>query len=188
MMTGYDYQNDRESANLRIEQAHTSHVPIIAEIERQSWLSTYPNAEHGITADDVVARFADMSKREHLISMDMDDQSHHFFIVRKDNTIIGYLHLLNGQTFNDLVEIYLLLSEQGKGYGKRLMQFALQQFGNSKPIQLEVAVYNQRAITLYEKFGFVKQLELMQPIEEDWNVLPSGKRIPVVFMVKQKGK
>ncbi|PIY80182.1 MAG: hypothetical protein COY80_04105 [Candidatus Pacebacteria bacterium CG_4_10_14_0_8_um_filter_42_14] len=171
-----------------IEPANGSHISTIAAIEKQSWLSAYPNQEHGITVEDVEKRFVDMPKREQLILADMNDSSHKFFVVHLNTQIIGYIHLLFEPELNDLVEIYLIPSEQGKGYGKRLIDFALREFGNSKPIQLEVATYNERAKALYAKYGFVEKPDLVQPPKEDWNVLPSGKRIPVVFMVKKGEK
>lgn len=172
------------SNSLKIESATLDDVATIAAIEEESWVSTYPNSEFGIRLDDVQARFADKKKRLQLIAADLEASGHSFWLARANNELVGYLHLLFEESFNDLIEIYLLPSAQGRGYGKLLLEFALRKFGNTKPVQLEVAIYNTIAQSLYKKFGFEEKPEITQPPEEDWNVLPSGIIIPVVFMVR----
>lgn len=57
-------------------------------------------------------------------------------------------------------------------------------FGDQKNIILEVAVYNNKTIKIYEHLGFRKDVSLKQDENETWNLLPSGIRIPVIFMKK----
>lgn len=51
----------------------------------------------------------------------------------------------------------------GRGMGTRFFSFIVSQIeGNShKPLRLTVAKFNHRAIHLYEKMGFVKNIEFM---------------------------
>jgi len=48
----------------------------------------------------------------------------------------------------------------GKGFGKKFFAFILQQF-KMKPLRLTVATFNQRAIRLYENFGFKRDTTFM---------------------------
>ena len=91
--------------------------------------------------------------------------------------------LFRGKDYGDFVEIYILSEFQGRGYGRLLFGDGLAWLGKEKPIQLEVAAYNTRARKMYEHFGFKINTDLKQGEDENWNVLPSGKIIPVVVMV-----
>ncbi|MFY3791897.1 GNAT family N-acetyltransferase [Ureibacillus sp. MALMAid1270] len=53
----------------------------------------------------------------------------------------------------------------GKGNGSRFFSFILEQIQkeNQLQIRLTVAKFNERAIRLYEKFGFTKEMEFESP-------------------------
>jgi hypothetical protein len=64
------------------------------------------------------------------------------------------------------------------------MDSALRWLDGEKPIEVEIVAYNTTALRFYQTFGFVVDPTRRQASDEDWNVLPSGTRLPVVFMVK----
>ena len=57
---------------------------------------------------------------------------------------------------------------------------ALNWLGDKKKITMEVVSYNERAKSLYKKLGFIEQGEAL----DNLIVLPSGKVIPKILMVK----
>lgn len=64
----------------------------------------------------------------------------------------------------DFIDIGLGLRPEltGKKYGKQFFSFVLEYMNNAfkdKPLRLTVAKFNQRAIRLYENFGFTKETE-----------------------------
>ncbi|MFA6250454.1 MAG: GNAT family N-acetyltransferase [Candidatus Shapirobacteria bacterium] len=170
---------------MTIEIAGVERIPEIMDIEEQTWLSTYPDELTGITKKDVAARFSldFKDQRAGEIEEEMKSGNHSYRVLVVDGKVIGYSHLLKEANLNDFVELYIFKEYQGQGHGGLMMRDGLRFLGkNGRPIQLEVATYNTRAKTFYEHYGFKENLELKQAEGEDWNVLPSGKRIPVVFM------
>jgi ribosomal protein S18 acetylase RimI-like enzyme len=168
-----------------LQTATPNDIDGIVEVERQSWGTTYPNEEEGIAASDVKNRFRDLSGRRRAIQEEMAMENHRYTVVKVGSKIIGYAHVLREQRYNDLVEMYILADYQNQQIGRRLLEEALSWLGSEKPVELEVVTYNTRAMAFYRKFGFVEKRMRQQSEGEEWNMLPSGKRMPVVFMVRQ---
>lgn len=86
------------------------------------------------------------------------------FVIKYDNEICGYTILIQFFSFEMggyvllLDELYIDNNFQGKGIGKKAMEFIKQfaQENNYKKIVLEVEPHNQRAIQLYQKENFRK--------------------------------
>ena len=86
------------------------------------------------------------------------------FVIKYNNEICGYTILVQFFSFEMsgnvllLDELYIANNYQGKGIGKKAMEFIKQfsQENNYKKIVLEVEPHNQRAIQLYEKEQFKK--------------------------------
>lgn len=86
------------------------------------------------------------------------------FIIKHNNKICGYTILVQFFSFEMtgnvllLDELYIDSNFQGKGIGKKAMEFIknYSKENNYKKIVLEVEPHNQRAIQLYEKEQFKK--------------------------------
>lgn len=86
------------------------------------------------------------------------------FVITFNNEICGYIVLVQFFSFEMsgnlllLDELYIDSNFQGKGIGKKAMEFIKQyaQKNNYKKIVLEVEPHNHRAIQLYEKEQFRK--------------------------------
>lgn len=86
------------------------------------------------------------------------------FVIKYNNEICGYTILIHFFSFEMggyvllLDELYIDNNFQGKGIGKKAMEFIKQfaQENNYKKIVLEVEPHNQRAIQLYQKESFRK--------------------------------
>lgn len=169
-----------------IERATVKDIPEIIKIEEKVWISTYPNENAQISKEDVTARFHQLFKQKRAaeIENEMADINHCYKVLIRNGAIIGYSHVLRQGKVNDFVEIYILDKYHGQGYGRMVFLDGLKWLKqNGKPVQLEVATYNEMAQKFYRHFGFIEDVTLSQPVGEDWNLLPSKKRIPVVFMV-----
>jgi len=78
------------------------------------------------------------------------------FFVNKGDQIVGVLQFAPNR---GLISNVGVDSEQrGKGYGKQIVQFALEQLKNSgcKQAYLRVHVENRAAVQVYESLGFSK--------------------------------
>jgi GNAT superfamily N-acetyltransferase len=169
----------------RVEIATDSDVPGIINVGEITWLSSYPNKKHQILIKDVEARFSSDFKKERdkEIKSEMRSGVHTYRIVKENRKIIAYSHLLKEGQFGDFVEIYVLPDFQARGVGSVLIRDGLKWLGKDKPIRLEVAIYNP-AIEIYKHYGFKERPNLQQTPDENWNLLPSGIRIPIKFMEK----
>lgn len=86
------------------------------------------------------------------------------FVIKYNDEICGYTILIQFFSFEMggyvllLDELYIDNNFQGKGIGKKAMEFIKQfaQENNYKKIVLEVEPHNQRAIQLYQKESFRK--------------------------------
>lgn len=168
-----------------IRTANTGDIPVIIDIEEKVWLTTYPNPKIGITKQDIGDRFGPIFKKNRAkeIASEITSGRHCYKIIAINDKAVGYSHLLKEKRFNDFVELYILDRHQGKGFGTALLKNGLIWLGKDKFIQLEVATYNTRAISFYQHHGFVNKPDLHQTPEENWNLLPSGIKIPVIFMI-----
>ncbi len=84
-----------------------------------------------------------------------------FIVFIREQNIIGFFALLpsnNNQT--ELKRLYLIASERGKGLGKYLLNMALRIAKESGyyRIHLETTSKFVEAVTLYRKFGFIKNV------------------------------
>lgn len=87
---------------------------------------------------------------------ELQEESKHYFVATYDNLVIGYVGLqVLGDDLN-LVKIAVLPQYRSLGVGFNLMQMA-SSFRKQQNLQkyfLEVRESNQKAIKLYQKFGF----------------------------------
>ncbi len=159
-------------------------APGIYALQRQTWLTTYPNATYGITKADIEAKFplhspeAIENKRARLKAFTPDDQE---WVAKDDDTIVGWAVALRKDQVNELAALYVLPTYQGRRVGARLMAAALDWLGSERNADLTVAAYNRKAIGFYKRWGF-------QPVglsPEYDSVLPSGTRIPGLKMILQ---
>lgn len=84
-----------------------------------------------------------------------------FWIEIIENKIIGTVGIRQIDFFQRIAELksmYVLPEYQGKGYGRKLMEFALSKAKtlNYKTIRLDTTLDSYKALDLYEKNGFYR--------------------------------
>jgi GNAT superfamily N-acetyltransferase len=173
-------------ATIIIREATAEDVEAMREIQRRTWLATYPNEAYGITREDIEARFredpATASARQAQRRRAVLTPPHHAWVALEATEPIGFCIIEQGEHEHLVQALYVLPEHQGKGTGTRLLRAALDWLGSENPIALNVASYNERAIAFYQAFGFV----LDGPVaSEETLQLPSGVRFPEVRMVKR---
>jgi ribosomal protein S18 acetylase RimI-like enzyme len=175
--------------NIHILDARAEDAQAIREVSKTAWMCALPNSEHGVTKEDIEARFtfknSDEEKhhteqRQKVIS---DDQFQHYWIAKDGKKVVAFCLARKGEELNIVQALHVLPDYQGKGVGSELLEIALEWLGHGKDIQASVAVYNEKAIAFYEKFGFQKT---GQALHSELTVLPSGTAIPQIEMIKTK--
>jgi len=81
------------------------------------------------------------------------DKAEHIYLLFDGNTIIGSVGCF-GAEIDDLI---VDRAYQGRGFGKKLLLWAINYIRSytDKPITLNAAQWNNRAVQLYESAGFV---------------------------------
>ena len=157
----------------------------IQEVFYKTWLVTYPNADAGITVEDIENKFKDaftvetLTKRREKIANPPEGQ---FLLVAKDNDkVVGLCSVIKESERNKLSTLYVIPEYQGRGIGSALWEQARSYLDMNKDTYLEVATYNANAIAFYKKLGFEdtgKRLDFHA-------VMKSGNAIPEMEMLKR---
>ena len=95
--------------------------------------------------------------KETLKSYIETDQTYHVFCIEKTE-LIGYIIVWESATYGQIIDLVIQPNYQNKGYGQKLLTYAIDYFIKIgvNIISLEVKVSNAHAIKLYEKAGFKK--------------------------------
>ncbi len=141
---------------MNIRRAEKSDIELIRQLADVAFRDTYKDI---LSADQMEYMMEWMYSSE---SMEGQmDEGHVYFIVSDGNRNVGYLSLephgsTEGVNVYHLQKLYLLPEEQGKGYGRRMFQFAVDYVrgqGNL-PSRIELNVNrNNTALTFYEHLG-----------------------------------
>lgn len=181
-MKSSEHIQRREHDPVIVSVASPDEAIDIVKIQAEVWLQTYPNEEHGITEEDILAKNLANPKRAERWqkTIESTDKGYRVWVAKEGEKIIGYCLATTGEKENYVDSLYILSEYQGKGVAQQLMEVALRWLGSDKPIGLGVVSYNARAIAFYKKLGFQISAEPPQAIPP----LPSGKVMPVIKMVK----
>lgn len=166
---------------ISIRQATPEDAEQVFKVRAETWLSTYPNKELGITTDMIRQKFKNPEAGIEKTRRYLQDQTHtHTWVADDDGVIAGFIVASIADGKQEILAAYILPEYQGNGIGSMLMQSALDWIGEGE-IEVHVASYNDQAITYYKKFGF----ETQGTKDGDLTELPGGKSIPEIRMLRQ---
>jgi ribosomal protein S18 acetylase RimI-like enzyme len=182
-----DTMSDVNNATpITIAPAVPDDVVGMQEVFYQGWLATYPNAEHGITVDDIEDRYRGRhaeerlaKRREGIINPPAGETT---LIAKRDEKVVGVCRVFKHPDRNQLYAIYVLPEYHGQGIGTAMWNAAQQYLDLAKPTIVEVATYNANAITFYEGLGFVDTGKRMS---DPKFTMKSGSIIPEMEMRRE---
>ncbi len=177
---------------LEVEVAKPEDAAEVFDVQRRTWLDTYPNEKAGVTYEDLKTRLE--GENGELIPQKVErwkqgiestGEERATFIVRDGGKIVGFVApgIMDGQ--RRIGAIYVLPEAQGKGIGGDLLQKSLEWHGRDEDIFLRVASYNQNAIDFYKRHGF-EQTDTK--VEDDTAIQNGMTPIPEVEMVLRAEK
>ncbi|MEO8691817.1 MAG: GNAT family N-acetyltransferase [Candidatus Saccharimonas sp.] len=141
-----------------IELMRPEDVAEATEMRLQSWLDTYPNDSHGVSREWIEAHNeGQRSDEKHRLRLERFALPNTKGWVARDlgGKIIG---ATNPYTDDNGVQhvgsLYVDKDFHGRGVGSALMKKVVEYFNSTKPIELSVASYNDRAQAFYRKWGF----------------------------------
>lgn len=175
---------EQKEQNTVIVGAEPADAAGIARVRHETWLATYPNAEFGITEEDILAKnFQSEDQVGHWRRVIESTAGTRKIWVAKNEAgeVVAYCQGLKKEEANEIGGMYVLPAYQGKGLGSKLMKEVLNWLGDEKPIVLSVAAYTPGARALYAGFGFVETNELGESPK-----FKSGALMPSIKMVRPK--
>ena len=175
--------------NVVIRQAKPQDARQIQEIIVQGWNDTYPNAEAGITAEDIDAFFADAFSNSSIKAweqeLDMDDKNKITLVAEDGDNIVAVCRGFVREEYNQVQMLYVRRSHRGNKIGVACIDAMQPFFSNGKDVVIQVAEYNTSARKFYEKLGFRDTGKRF--MHERFKMPVSGKSIPEMEMRKKTG-
>lgn len=181
-------KHEHEKVRIEIEPATPDDAEVMCSIRDEAWLATYPNEKLGITEANVRvnAQGLDGEFVPRRVAWLKDkitntDGNWKAYVGKVDDEVRGFvIASTDDKGRNFLNSIYVKPRFQGEGIGSKLMQKALDWLGRDEDIYLEVANYNDNAISFYERLGFVKtDNEVREEIDRPSYITP----IPQLEMI-----
>lgn len=176
--------NTNIARKILIRRARPNDALSIIHVLHQTWLSTYPNEEMGITKEKIEESFQESLSKENVkkfaskIALKIPDEMRLVALV--DGKIIGIATLIKNKQNNELKTIYVLPEFQGKGVGKMLWEEVRKFCDISKETIVNVATFNLNAIEFYKKLGFVDTGKRIE--KGNWRVKTSSFKMPTMEM------
>ncbi len=145
-------------SSVTITTAQPDDAEGIKNVQYKTWLTTYPNAEAGITVDDIEDRFKDRVTPEAIqaqrLRLKDPQKGITVFVAKKDSAVVGACAVECGEKENYLKMLYVLPEFQGMKIGWSLWEEARKLFNTKNATFVLVADYNAKAIEFYNRLGF----------------------------------
>ncbi|HET9825004.1 MAG TPA: GNAT family N-acetyltransferase [Chitinophagaceae bacterium] len=137
---------------ITITKATVEDIPLIRELCFNVWPQTYAP----ILSRDRIDYMLDYMYSDESLQKQMRDGSQ-FIIVYDEGEAVGYAaYFPKGDGIYKLDKIYVLPSQQGKGTGKFVIDYVLNEISKEGATALQLQVNrNNKAKGFYEKLGFV---------------------------------
>ncbi len=150
----------REGARIQVRPCLKEDLDLLQEISRETYYETFREMNDPAVMD---AYLREAFNRERLLS-ELSDSRSRFYFLFVEGELAGYLKTNDAPSQTDINDpdsleverVYVRKAFKGRGYGSRLMEFALRKAGemNKRFVWLGVWEKNDAAIAFYGKMGF----------------------------------
>jgi ribosomal protein S18 acetylase RimI-like enzyme len=143
---------------IKIRPAIPADARAIQEVVVRTWRETYPNADEGITSQDIEAYFGDPFSPETLLAWEQEiaaiNGRYALLAAEVDDQVVGVCRAFVRPESNQVQLIYVLPEFQGRGIGRSFFSELEGYFDPHKDVVVQVVEYNASAIAFYERLGF----------------------------------
>ena len=136
---------------LTIRKATIDDIPSIRELCFQVWPQTYAS----ILSQDRIDYMLDYMYSAASLKKQMISGSQFIFVYENEEPVGFAAYLFKGHGIYKLDKIYVLISQQGKGTGRFVIDFIINEIKQKGATALQLQVNrNNKAKSFYEKLGF----------------------------------
>lgn len=147
-----------EPTSFVIERTTAETIDEATSMRLQSWLDTYTNEQLGVTHEWIEKRNnlqRSEAYRQRRLELLSNPKSQSWIAKDSNDKVIGMTApYVDAQGSQQVGALYVEKSWQGKGVSGQLMQKVIDFFDSTKPIELTVVAYNERAKAFYRKWSF----------------------------------
>jgi ribosomal protein S18 acetylase RimI-like enzyme len=121
------------------------------ELLRVSWADAY----RGILSDSIISTASTVWHSTDTLRRQMKNRVVLFAGYRDDGMLLGMVRAAKVEEgIVRIFQLYVLPTNQRRGIGTKLMDYATAYFPEAAKFVLDVSVGNERGISFYEKYGF----------------------------------
>jgi len=136
---------------VQLKEASTSNIPVIADLAERIWRTHYTPIIGSAQVNYMLEKMYSEKSLEQQMT-----EGQLFFLVQLDGKTIGYISVSKKNNSDFFMhKFYMEVSEQGKGFGKRIFSDLLSRFPELKTMRLQVNRENYKTINFYFRVGFV---------------------------------
>jgi diamine N-acetyltransferase len=130
----------------RIRAATPRDVPALAGLAQRTWSDAFGD---GVSPDDVAAELEETRSEVYFVRALAEKT---ILVAEHNGALVGYVQFGDAE----IQRLYVETELQGRGLGRMLMEAALEhpRLSRAKRVCLQVWEQNERALRLYESFGF----------------------------------
>lgn len=137
---------------IEIKKANLSDIPLLRELTFRVWPQTYAS----ILSQAQIDYMLQMMYSESSLTKQMTEDGCQFIIVYEDGNPVGFASYSETETQKwKLHKIYILPNQQGKGTGKIVIDYVIDEIKKKNAVSLFLQVNrNNNAKAFYEHIGF----------------------------------
>ncbi len=156
------------------------------QIYYDTWMSTYPNENFGVTKTDIEDMLKNVLLPEtiagHQKWLDNLPENKKVFVAKENGEVMGFCYVQKGDEGNPnkLLAIYVSEESQGKGVGTELWNTALSELNPLVDTEVQVVAYNDNAIQFYKRIGFIDEGKRI--LDDGDYRLKSGTVLPIACL------
>lgn len=138
---------------MAISKATEADIPTIQNLAKESWNSAYAN----ILEQEQIDYMLDLMYSESTLKTHFENPNYQYYLIQEDEVFLGFIgfEFHNELETTKLHRIYFLKEAQGKGLGKKALEFVKTETQKSGDKRLTLTVNkNNNAKNFYESQGF----------------------------------
>jgi len=136
-----------------ISKANKTDIPTIQDLAKKSWNFAYAN----IISQEQINYMLDLMYSEEILNQHLKNPNYQYYLISENDEFLGFVGFEFHQEpeTTKLHRIYFLKEAQGKGLGKKALEFVINQAKKSNDKRIILTVNkNNPARKFYESQGF----------------------------------